>query len=523
MSQRTNLLLFLGTCGAFAVGVTQLFGTTVSEKFSNANNSVSSQVTFGGPSDSASRSFAYPSRAVPAPARVPTPSYASPPPVPTQAQTPTFLDATSTFAIDVDTGSYTLSRRLLEGGGLPMPHQVRTEEFVNYFHYDYPAPPASRTATVQFEGAPSPFSTTGNTHLVRIGLQARGLRERVPVHVTFLVDTSGSMGYDDRLPLAQQAMRAAVQQLAPTDRVAIATYAGSSDLVLDSTPASRSAKIEQAIDSLGAGGGTAMGDGMHLAYNVASRYAGRDRVSRVFVMSDGDANIGRTTVSGMLDEVRTYADDGVTLSTVGFGTGNYNDALMEQLADAGNGNYTYIDSADEIPRAFVHGFDSLLHVVAKDVKVQVEFDADAVASWRQLGYDNRQLADHEFRDDRVDAGEIGARHQVTAIYEVTLKRGVSRQAPLAQVRFRYKEPHGSKAREVVSVMRGASLRPRIGDTSADFRFQAAVATFAERLRGGDSKDYGWIEEVASSAVEGNPERQRFVQLLRRARAVEKLM
>lgn len=514
MSRKSQFVVLFAITAMFCVSIVKLFGTTVSSKFSNANNSVASQVVFGGESDyqpSYQPSYQPPRQTAPA---------WQPPRQQVQVQVPTEVEAVSTFSIDVDTGSYTQARRSIEGGYMPAERTVRVEEFVNYFKYDYSEPPKRKTAAVMFEGAPSPFSSDGDTHLVRIGLQARGLRERVPVHVTFLIDTSGSMGGEDRLPLAKQAVRMVMQQLLPTDTIAIATYAGSSDVVLDATSARDQITIGRALDSLRAGGGTAMGSGMELAYGVASRHAGPGRVSRVIVMSDGDANIGRSRSGDILDEVRSYVDDGVTLSTVGFGTGNYNDALMEGLADAGNGNYTYIDSADEIPRAFAERLDSMLHVVAKDVKVQVEFDTDAVKSWRQVGYENRKLANHEFRDDRVDAGELGAGHQVTALYEVTLQPRVARDARLATVRFRHKDAHGSVAREASSTMLASSLRSRIGHTSDDFRFQAAVATFAERLRGQDHKNFGWIEEVASSGTAGHADRLRFVQLVRLAATLD---
>lgn len=505
-------LVNLMTLGAVVllggIAVVKLGGETVSMKFDEANSAVASQVTFGGGGYS------------PPPARVVTP----PPSVPSPAagrptHHATTHDAMSTFAIDVDTGSYTLSRGYLERGYAPAPSEVRPEEFVNYFHYDYAAPPPGKTASVHFEAAPSPFSANGRTHLVRIGLQARGLAERPPTHLTFLVDTSGSMEGSGRLDLAREAIKVATRQLRPTDTVAIVTYAGASRVALESTAAHRLDEIDAAADRLTAGGGTAMSSGMDLAYRTAVEHAG-DGVSRVFVLSDGDANIGATHPDAILDRLRAWSDDGVTLSTVGFGNGNYRDQMMERLADAGNGNYSYVDGEPELDRVFGDALNSLLYVVAKDVKVQVQWDADAVETWRQIGYENRQMSDRDFRNDAKDAGEMGAGHQVTALYEVRLAPGVEADDRLATVRFRHKKPDGFRASEASFELTGRHLRRRVGDASSDFRFQAAVAAFAERLRGQGGASWGWIEEVASAAAVGRPDRTRFLQLVRTARRIE---
>lgn len=488
-------LLIIG----FGIGIVKLFGTTVSSKFNEANSQAAAQVTFGEPSG-----HPWP--------RADVRQQAAP------HHNDTRFDATSTFAIDVDTGSYTLARGSIEGGWAPDPATVRVEEFVNYFSYNYALPAASKVARVHFEGAPNPMSSKDRTYLLRIGLQAGGVGTRPPAHLTFLVDVSGSMSGQDRLPVAKEAIKTTVKQLGPRDRVAIVTYSGNTEVVLESTPATRRQHIFAKVDSLAPGGGTAMGSGMQLAYGIASRHAGPGRISRVIVMSDGDANIGTTNSTDMLADIRSGVDEGVTMSTVGFGTGNYQDAMMEQLADAGNGNYTYIDSADEVPRVFDERLESLLHVVAKDVKVQVEFDADAVESWRQIGYENRQLADRDFRNDRVDAGEMGAGHQVTALYEVKLARGVAPTAPIAIARFRHKTPHGHRAKEHTTRFTVGSLQKRLGESSNDLRFQSAVAAFAMLLRGdGGEVNLDWIEEIAASAHEGRPERLRFVELIRRTK------
>jgi Ca-activated chloride channel family protein len=431
-------------------------------------------------------------------------------------------DAFSTFAVDVDTASYALFRRYVNEGSLPPRDSVRVEEWVNYFKYRLPTP-TKGDFQVDLEGAPSPF--TKGRHLLKVGLQARrlGRSERKPTHLVFLVDVSGSMDQPDRLPLAMRSMKLAVDGLNETDTVAITTYAGNVRDVLPPTPASQRKQIFAAIDSLNAGGGTAMGDGLKMAYQQAVKHAGAKVVSRVIVLTDGDTNLGRfRKADEMLESVRGYVQEGVTLSTIGFGMGNYRDDLMERLANKGNGNCFYIDSEKEARRVFQEQLAGVLEVLAKDVKVQVEFDKTAVRGYRLVGYENRAIADQDFRNDKVDAGEIGAGHSVTAMYEVELTGEGSK---VATVRVRAKTPSGTEAAEESFSVPRAQFHKRLADASADMRFATAVAGTADILRGApQASDWSLAvaEELARGATDGMEDREEFVSLLRRVREAKML-
>jgi Ca-activated chloride channel family protein len=322
----------------------------------------------------------------------------------------------------------------------------------------------------------------------------------------------------DRLPLAQHAMKLAVDGLNEGDTVALVTYAGSVRNVLESTPATEREKIFQAIDSLSAGGGTAMGSGMELAYREAMKHVAPKEISRVMVLTDGDANIGpNRDAKSMLESVRGYVKEGVTLSAIGFGMGNYHDNLMERMADEGNGNCYYIDSEREARRVFQEQLAGTLEVIAKDVKVQVEFDPEAVRGYRLLGYENRAIADKDFRNDKVDAGEIGAGHTVTALYEVELTGEGSR---LATVRVRAKTPQGTEAAEQSFPFERSRLHETLASASSDLRFATAVAGTADILRGApQASDWSLAtaEALAEGALDGMPDRQEFLALLRRVR------
>lgn len=426
-------------------------------------------------------------------------------------------DRLSTFGVDVDTASYTVSRRFIEEGNLPPPEAVRVEEYVNYFRYRYPAPLAG-AFTVNLEGAPSPF--TRGHHILRIGLQGKVVSksQRLPAHLVFLVDTSGSMASPDKLPLAQEAVKLAVRNLNENDTVALVTYAGSTRDVLGSTPASDLRTIFAAVDSLSSGGGTAMGSGLDMAYKHAVRKARAGVVSRVIVLTDGDANIGpNLSADAMLESVQKYVKEGVTLSTVGFGMGNYRDDLMERLADKGNGNCFYIDGMREAKRVFEEKLAGTTEVIAKDVKVQVEFNPQAVRTYRLLGYENRDIADKDFRDDKVDAGEIGAGHTVTALYEVQLAPAI--EGDLAMVRIRAKEPFGTQAFEQKFPFGKNQMKEKVSDASADFRFALAAAGAADVLRHNRaSESWSLVSalQLAEGAVDGMADRKEFVHLLRKA-------
>lgn len=375
---------------------------------------------------------------------------------------------------------------------------------------------------MHLEGAPSPFDA--KRHFLRVGVQGKVVSrsQRKPAHLVFLVDTSGSMHSEDKLPLAREAIKVAVKNLNENDTVAIVTYAGNTRDVLPPTPATDVKSIHAALDSLTAGGGTAMGSGMELAYRHAVKKASGSVVSRVVVLTDGDANIGRNvSANAMLDSIHKYTAEGVTLTTVGFGMGNYRDDLMEKLADKGNGNCFYVDSLREAKKVFETQLTGTLEVIAKDVKFQVEFNPAAVRRYRLVGYENRDVADHDFRNDKVDAGEIGAGHNVTAVYEVELT-GEATEA-LATVRVRAKAPNGTEASEREFPFERTKLRDTLAQASPDFRFAVAVAATADVLRDSPSAE-GWslatAEKLAEGATEGDADRKEFVRLVTQARALK---
>jgi Ca-activated chloride channel family protein len=434
-------------------------------------------------------------------------------------------DAKSTFAIDVDTGSYTIARRKLQNGMRPPKAAVRVEEFVNYFGYDYRPPTNGDSFAVYLEAAPTPLAGVSDRYLLRVGVQGKKIRDedRKPVHLTFLVDVSGSMRQADKIGLVKRSLRFLTQNLEPTDTVAIATYAGNTRKVLDRTSAADSARIIDALDQLHAGGSTAMSDGLSLAYGLAMKGFQPDHENRVIVLSDGDANVGSRNHSDILEEISKYVKKGVTLSTVGFGMGNYRDTLMEQLANKGNGNYSYIDSMREAEKVFGQQLDGTLQVIAKDVKIQVEFNPAAVARYRLVGYENRDIADKDFRNDKVDAGEIGAGHTVTAIYEIDLAAPMGDLPDdFATVRVRNKTPRGTKAVERAFSLKKGDVKTKLSQASKDYQFAAAVVAFAEKLRESPyARDisYDLIEEIAAASTRGKSERKELVELVRKARAI----
>ncbi|WP_224371595.1 vWA domain-containing protein [Hyalangium versicolor] len=429
-------------------------------------------------------------------------------------------DRLSTFAIDVDTGSYTLARRKILEGSLPSQEGVRVEEFLNYFRYSYAAPTDDSPFAVQMDAAPSPY--TPGRHLLRVGVQGKQLSvsERKPAHLTFLVDVSGSMQSPDKLPLAKRALRMLVDNLRDGDTVALVTYAGSVKVALPPTGLEHKAVIHQAIEELEAGGSTAMASGIELAYQQAMKTVDEQSVSRVLILSDGDANVGATSHEDILKMIRGYVKEGVTVTTVGFGMGNYKDELMEQFANKGNGNHYYVDSLMAARRIFQEQLGGTLEVIAQDVKLQVEFDPAQVARYRLVGYENRAIADIQFRDDKVDAGELGAGHTVTALYELELKGGGTGDN-LAIVRVRAKKPRGEKASEREFHFSSRYLASSFASASPDLRFATAVMGAAELLRRSPHAQRWSFEQVQKIAREatpaGNAEREEFLQLLEKAR------
>lgn len=433
-------------------------------------------------------------------------------------------DRLSTFSIDVDTASYAISRRKLNENTLPPFASVRAEEYLNSFDYAYEGPDAAQKTPfrVHMTAAPSPF--TKGHHLVRVGVQAKRISaaERMPVHLVYLVDVSGSMGGNDRIELAKKSLEMLTDALRPGDTVAICTYAGSVRTVLTPMSVDRKADILAAIRSLSTGGGTSMGSGIQNAYDLASKTLVKGHVNRVVVLSDGDANIGNTTHEEVLASIKKYKERGITLSTVGFGSGNYKDTMMERLADEGDGNYSYIDSERQAKKVFVEQTESLLQVVARDVKIQVELDPSVVLRYRLIGYENRDIKDRDFRNDKVDAGEVGAGHSVTALYDVELLR--TDASPLT-VRLRHKPAknalHGGSdvASEASFAMPKEAVLRSFDDAPDNFRFAAAVSGFAEILRHSPHAAewrFADVERIASRAATGRQDRVEMLGLVRKA-------
>lgn len=444
------------------------------------------------------------------------------------SETQATVDHLSTFAIDVDTAAYAIARRSLISGAMPNPTLVRPEEFLNYFAYDY-RPPRLKNGlfSIEIDGATSPIDDGDATHLLRVGLMARPLsnEERMPANLVFLVDTSGSMASSDKLQLAKQSLAIAVKHLRPDDRVAITTYAGGIALVLPPTFARHEDRILAALESLASSGGTAMESGLSLAYAQASEMQSEGTTTRIIVCSDGDANIGATSPDELLDRVRSYVDRGVSLSTIGYGDGNYRDAMMEQLANKGNGNYFYVDSERQAQRVFGRDLNKMIQDVAKDVKIQVAFDAHVVKRYRLVGYENRAIADEDFRRDEVDAGEIGAGHQVTALYELVLDAHAG-EGRLGEVFVRAKRPGDDTAKETAMTITTDMVQRAFHRAPADLRFATAVVGAAELLRNGP-RAKAWSYAQVISIAEGaraarDPDKQEFVALMSRAKEMARV-
>lgn len=442
----------------------------------------------------------------------------------------------STFSIDVDTGAYANLRRFLRQGTLPREDAVRVEELINYFDYAY-APPTDRAQpfSVHTEIAPTPWNA--KTHLLRIGLQGWKPAGALPAsNLVFLVDVSGSMSDADKLPLVVSALKLLTREMSARDRISLVVYAGASGVVLEPTPGNEQATIASALERLSAGGSTNGASGIQLAYAMARQAYIKDGINRVLLATDGDFNVGTTDFEQLKDLVERERQSGVALSTLGFGGGNYNDHLMEQLADAGNGNYSYIDSLEEARRALVHSRAATLHTIAKDVKIQVEFNPALVAEYRLIGYENRALNREDFANDQVDAGEIGAGHSVTALYEIALVgSGGERVAPLrysreniagkndelAHLRLRYKQPGEDQSRLIERPIRKLQMLASAEQASESFRFAAAVAAFGQKLRGGRyTGDYSYDDLLQlARAARGEDDqgwRGEFLQLVKLA-------
>ena len=390
-------------------------------------------------------------------------------------------DHLSTFAMDVDTASYTVARRFIRDGYLPDPDSIRVEEFVNYFDQGY-EPPVEGAFAIHVDGAPSPFGGD-NVWLMRVGLEGRtsGIEEPKDVSLVFVIDVSGSMARENRLWLVKEALRMLVDELRPVDQVGIVAYGSSARIVLEPTSGRDKSTILDAIYSLEPGGSTNAEQGLRMGYQMAAQMMRPGETTRVVLLSDGVANVGLTEAEAILTEVRGYVDAGIELSTIGVGMGNFNDVLLERLANDGNGNYYYVDHLEQAKRVFVRDLRGMLHVIAKDAKVQVDFNPAVVSSYRLLGYDNRSVADEEFRNEAVDAGEVGLGHNVTALYEVRFHRQV--EGRVATVYVRYQDPGNGDIREIGRAVHGSDFSSPLSAASPWLQLDAAVAEYAEILRG----------------------------------------
>lgn len=443
----------------------------------------------------------------------------------------------STFGIDVDNASYSNSRRFLMQGTMPPRDAVRIEEFINYFDYDYPQPEGEHPFTVNTEISECPWNTSHR--LVHIGLQARDIQKEnmPPANLVFLIDVSGSMEDPYKLPLLKNAFKLLVKELRAEDRIAIVVYAGASGVALPSTPGSEKMTILAALDELSAGGSTAGAEGIHLAYKIAEANFIEKGNNRVILATDGDFNVGQSSDSELVQIIEKKRDKGIFLSIMGFGSGNYKDAKMEKLADNGNGNYAYIDNISEARKVLVNEITSTLFTIAKDVKLQIEFNPTHVKEYRLIGYENRILNDEDFNDDKKDSGDLGAGHTVTALYEIVpagsdetmtssvdelkyqdrnVKTTASADPDLMNIKLRYKAPDAdvSKLLELTARDHGTKL----DKTSDNFRFSAAVAGFAMLLRNSKYKGnttYESVEELAQSAkgVDVHGYRNEFLSLI----------
>jgi Ca-activated chloride channel family protein len=437
-------------------------------------------------------------------------------------------DALSTFAVDVDNASYTLARSYLQRGAMPPRSAIRVEEFVNFFGGGYPDQD-DQVFGIHTDGSESRFGQ--GYRLLRVGLKGMTVaaENRKPANLIFVVDISGSMGRENRLGLVKQSLGLLLDQLQEGDRVGIVVYGNRGEVRLEPTGIEQRARIQSAIDNLVTGGATNACEGLEKAYELARRHYDAGIINRIILCSDGVANMGGTTrAEEMLATVRRSTDQGITLSTIGFGMGNYNDVLMEKLADQGDGNYHYVDKLEEAERVLRENLTGLLQTIARQVKVQVEFDPETVQRWRLLGYENRDVADRDFRNDAVDAGEVGAGHQVTALYELKVTGG---KGDLGTVRVRYEYPAHDTAR--AGQVKEIEHRIKSGDVKDDFdraelrlRLQAVAAEFAEILRGSYWAKESTLSDLVPVAdglareLDGNEQAAELAELIRRAAELE---
>ena len=404
-------------------------------------------------------------------------------------------DHLSTFALDVDTGSFTLARNYLRDGNLPPQNAVRTEEFINYFSQGYPFPSERETFGIYIDGGPTPFTETDKYHMLRVGIQGYDVprSERKDLSLTFVIDVSGSMAEGNRLELVKESLNMLVDQLHSDDEVSIVAYSSNAWTILKPTSGSRKDKILDAIFGLYPRETTNAEAGLKLGYKHASFMFRSNAVNRVILLSDGVANVGHTGPGSIWESISRYAKEDITLTTVGVGMGNYNDVLLEQLADNGQGHYTYIDTLEEAERLFVRDLVSTLQVIALDTKIQVDFNPDVVARYRLVGFENRDIADEDFLNDDIDAAEIGAGHSATALYEIKLHPRARGQ--IATVFLRWEDPDSGAIRETSEQFFTDELSRSFESTDKHFQMDVLIAEFAEILR----ESY-WARESSFSDV-----------------------
>lgn len=436
-------------------------------------------------------------------------------------------DHLSTFALDVDTASYTVARRYLTDGMLPPAEAVRVEEFVNYFDGGYHSPERQAFA-IYTDGAISPFDSE-QVVLMRVGVQGYELREkeRKPVSLTFVIDVSGSMAMEGRLELVKRSLQLLVERLYAEDTVSIVVYGSEARIILFPTSGAERGLILEAIYSLQPEGATNAEAGLLLGYQMAYEMFRPGANNRVILCSDGVANVGNTGPEQILESIRGYAETGISLTTVGFGMGNFNDILMEQLADNGDGHYAYVDDLDEAHRLFVEDLTSTLQVIARDAKVQVDFNPETVNRYRLIGYENRAVADQDFRNDYVDAGELGAGHSATALYALVLFPRA--QGRIATMQLRWQDPETLHVQEINSNFNTWDIQPRFGQADPHFQLACVAAQYAELLRfspWAEGTSIGQLIDYAarvSRELPGDPDIVELVHLLERASYIQAII
>jgi Ca-activated chloride channel family protein len=407
-------------------------------------------------------------------------------------------DHLSTFAVDVDDASFVMTRSYLERGLVPPEDAVRTEEFINHFKYDYPLP-EREAFSISIDGAPSKFGTA-SMKLLRIGIKGMEVcpENRKPANLIFVIDVSGSMGREDRLGLVRKALRMLVEELTEDDKVGIAVYSSRGEVRLQPTSIRDRHRILRVIENLHPGGSTFAEEGIRLGYEMADKHFEAGKINRIILCSDGVANVGKTGPDQILKIIKKYADKGITLSSIGFGMGNYNDILLEKLGNKGNGHYAYVDDLEEARRVFVENLTGTLQVIARDVKIQVDFNPDVVRSYRLLGYENRDVADDKFRDDQEDGGEIGSGHMVTALYEFKMHKDA--EGDVGKVFIRFKDPDNGNVTEVSRTIAQDVLDPEFASASTDLQLAAAAAEFSEIMRDSYWARYSELSDVLSVAT-----------------------